>query len=86
MATFWTNAEVELDVNEIYENLSDREILKLVDLFVEEGIVISTNTSKNEKLSLLDEQWKETMLKLISNRHRLSNEDEETIKTISNKL
>ena len=45
MATFWTEAEVELDVNDIYENLSDREILKLVDLFVEEGLVISTNTS-----------------------------------------
>jgi hypothetical protein len=86
MATFWTHAEVELDVNEIYENLSDREILKLVDLFVEEGIVISTNTSKNEKLSLLDEQWKEIILKLMNNRHRLTNEDEETIKTISNKL
>jgi DNA-binding transcriptional regulator YhcF (GntR family) len=86
MATFWTRAEVELDVNEIYENLSDREILKLVDLFVEEGIVVSTNTTKNEKMSLLDEQWKETMLKLINNRHRLSNEDEEIIKTISNKI
>jgi len=86
MATFWTHAEVELDVNEIYENLSDREILKLVDLFVEEGLVISTDTIRKEKMSLMDEQWKETMLKLIGNRHRLSNEDEETIKTISNKL
>ena len=31
MATFWTEAEIDLDVNEIYENLSDREILKLVE-------------------------------------------------------
>ena len=86
MATFWTEAEVELDVNDIYENLSDREILKLVDLFVEEGVVISTNTSKNESMSFLDEEWKKTLLNLMNNRHRLSNEDEETIKTIANKL
>ena len=86
MATFWTEAEVELDVNDIYENLSDREILKLVDLLVDEGVVISTNTGKNENMSFLDEEWKKTLITLMNNRHRLSNEDEETIKTIANKL
>jgi ABC-type histidine transport system ATPase subunit len=86
MATFWVDTEVELDVNDIYENLSDREILKLVDLLVSEGVVISTNTSKNESMSFLDEEWKKTLLNLMNNRHRLSNEDEETIKTIANKL
>jgi ABC-type histidine transport system ATPase subunit len=86
MATFWTEAEVELDVNDIYENLSDREILKLVDLFVEEGLVISTNTSKNESMNFLDQEWKTTLVNLMNNRHRLSNEDEEMIKSISNKL
>jgi hypothetical protein len=86
MATFWVDTEVDLSVNEIYENLSDREILKLVDLLVSEGVVISTNTSKNEKMNFLDEEWKKTLLKLMNNRHQLSNEDEETIKTIANKL
>jgi DNA-binding transcriptional regulator YhcF (GntR family) len=86
MATFWVDAEVDLTVNEIYENLSDRDILKLVDLLVSEGVVISTNTSKNETMSFLDEEWKKTLLNLMNNRHRLSNEDEEIIKTISNKL
>ncbi len=86
MATFWTHAEIDLDVNEIYENLSDREILKLVDLLVDEGVVISTNTGKNESIGFLDEEWKKTLLNLMNNRHRLSNEDEETIKTIANKL
>jgi hypothetical protein len=86
MATFWTEVEVELDVNDIYENLSDREILKLVDLFVEEGLVISTNTSKNESMNFLDQEWKKTLLNLMNNRHRISSEDEEMIKSISNKL
>ena len=86
MATFWTKAEVDLSVDDIYENLSDREVLKLVDLFVEEGLVISTNTSKNESMSFMDEEWKKTLISLMNNRHRLSNEDEETIKTIANKL
>ena len=86
MATFWTNAEIDLDVNEIYENLSDREILKMVDLLSEEGLVVSTNSSKNESLNFLDQEWKQTLLKLMENRYRLSNEDEEIIKTIANKL
>ena len=71
MATFWVDTEVELTVNEIYENLSDRDILKLVDLLVSEGVVISTNTSKNESMSFLDEEWKKTLLNLMNNRHKL---------------
>ena len=86
MATFWTQAEVDLSVDDIYENLSDREVKKLIDLLVSEGVVISTNTSKNESMSFLDEEWKKTLINLMNNRHRLSNEDEEIIKTIANKL
>ena len=86
MATFWTDAEIDLDVNEIYENLSDSEILKMVDLLVEEGLVISTNTIKDENMNFMDEEWKKTLISLMSGRHRLSNEDEEIIKSIANKL
>jgi hypothetical protein len=86
MATFWTQTEVDLSVDDIYENLSDREVKKLIDLLVSEGEVISTNVGKNESMSFLDEEWKNTSLNLMNNRHRLSNEDEEIIKTIANKL
>ncbi len=37
-------------------------------------------------MSFLDEEWKNTLLNLMNNRHRLSNEDEETIKSIAQKL
>jgi len=86
MATFWTHAEIDLSVDEIYENLSDREVKKLVDLLVSEGDVISTNVGKNEGMSFLDEEWKKTLINLMNNRHRLSTEDEEIIKQIANKL
>jgi ribonucleotide reductase beta subunit family protein with ferritin-like domain len=86
MATFWTHAEIDLSVDEIYENLSDREVKKLVDLLVSEGDVISTNVGKNEGMSFLDEEWKKTLINLMNNRHRLSNEDEELIKSIAQKL
>jgi len=86
MATFWTQAEVDLSVDDIYENLSDREVKKLIDLLVSEGEVISTNIGKNESMSFLDEEWKKTLINLMNNRHRLSNEDEELIKTIAQKL
>ena len=86
MATFWTKTEIDLDVNEIYENLSDREILQLVDLLVEENLVISTNTIKSESINFLDDEWRKTLMVLTNNRHRLSNEDEEIVKSIANKL
>lgn len=86
MATFWTKTEIDLDVNEIYENLSDREILQLVDLLVEENLVISTNTIKSESINFLDDGWRKTLMDLMNNRHRLSNEDEDIIKSIANKL
>ena len=86
MATFWTHAEIDLSVDEIYENLSDLEVKKLIDLLVSESEVISTNVGKNESMSFLDEEWKKTLINLMDNRYRLSNEDEETIKTIAQKL
>ena len=86
MARFYTEAEIDLDIEEIYENLSDREVKKLIDLLVSEGEVISTNVGKNESMSFLDEEWKKTLINLMNNRHRLSNEDEELIKTIAQKL
>jgi hypothetical protein len=86
MARFYTEAEIDLDIEEIYENLSDREVSKLIKLLIEEGEVISTNVGKNESMSFLDEEWKKTLINLMGNRHRLSNEDEELIKTIAQKL
>ena len=86
MARFYTEAEIDLDIEEIYENLSDREVSKLIKLLTEEGEVISTNVGKNESMSFLDEEWKKTLLNLMNNRHRLSNEDEELIKSIAQKL
>ena len=86
MATFWTQAEVDLSVDDIYENLSDREVNRLITLLVSEGEVISTNIGKNESINFLDEEWKKTLINLMNNRHRISNEDEELIKTIAQKL
>jgi hypothetical protein len=86
MATFWKETEISLDVNEIYENLSDREIKKLIDFFVKDGFVISKTPYENKSLSLLDKEWETAILTLNENRHRLSKEDEEIIKNISNKL
>ena len=86
MATFWKETEISLEVNEIYDNLSDREIKKLIDFFVEDGFVISKTPYENKSLNLLDKEWETAILTLNENRHRLSKEDEEIIKNISNKL
>lgn len=87
MARFWTEAEVDLSVEDIYENLSDREVNKLIDLLVEEGDVISVRQqTKNDTNNFLDDEWKYALVKLINNRHRLTTEQEEIIHQIASNL
>lgn len=87
MARFWTEAEVDLSVEDIYENLSDRELNKLIDLLVEEGDVISVRQqTKNDTNNFLDDEWKYALVKLINNRHRLTTEQEEIIHQIASNL
>jgi hypothetical protein len=86
MATF----SVDLDIDDILWELSKREKQQLVDKLYDDGFT----PSQIDTLDLMSEgndnpmnvMWKEQILKLLSNRHKLTNEDEEIILKISNKI
>lgn len=81
-----TRISIDVDIDDVLYNLSDREKQKLVDELYDDGFVqtqISTDDSNN---NLLDVMWTESVTKLLNNRHMLTSEDEEIIKKISNKI
>jgi hypothetical protein len=81
-----TRISIDVDIDDVLYNLSDREKQKLVEELYDDGFVqtqISTDDSNN---NLLDVMWTESVTKLLNNRHMLTSEDEEIIKKISNKI
>ena len=78
---------VDIDLDEVYDGLSSSEKNHLVDWLKEDGHIEESETnefpsSENYK----DDDWVETIQKLAKNRHQLTLEEEELIKSISNKL
>jgi hypothetical protein len=81
-----TRISIDVDIDDVLYNLSDREKQKLVEELYDDGFVqtqISTDDSNN---NLLDVMWTESVTKLLNNRHMLTSEDEEINKKISNKI
>jgi hypothetical protein len=78
---------VDIDLGTIYDDLSSSEKDYLVDWLKEDGHIEEPEvnefpSSENYK----DDDWVETIQKLAKNRHQLTLEEEELIKSISNKL
>ena len=78
---------VDIDLDEVYDGLSSSEKNHLVDWLKEDGYIEDPETnefpsSENYK----DDEWVGIIQKLAQNRHQLTLEEEELIKSISNKL
>lgn len=77
---------VDIEPKEFVDNCSDGEIEELVDILIEEGYLDGIPVTSDRHHNLLDEEWVNTIGKLIRSRLLLSNEDEETIKRIASKF
>ena len=81
---------IDIDIDEVYRELSRSERNTLIDYLVEDGLVARLATTNGnvsvQSTSYLDEEWNQVIDKLSgNNRLRLSNEDEEAIRKIANK-
>lgn len=81
---------IDIDIDEVYRELSRSERNTLIDYLVEDGLVAKLATTNGnvsvQSTSYLDEEWNQVIDKLSgNNRLRLSNEDEEAIRKIANK-
>ena len=83
-----TSADVDLDVEEIYDELSSYEINELVDILVEEGYVLKTTSHPKSPNSQNTSEWLFTNMvgKIINNRLRLTKEEELLLQKISDRF
>ena len=78
---------VDIDLDEVYDDLSSSEKNSLVDWLKEDGYIEGPETNDSPPSETYkDGDWVETIQKLAKNRHQLTLEEEELIKSISNKL
>jgi hypothetical protein len=74
---------IDIDPYEYVEECSRRELEELIGILKQGDLWEETKT---DNMNILDMEWNEVIKKLSNSRLKLSNEDEEIIKTIANKL
>ena len=83
------SAEIDIYVDEFWNECSRSEKNELIDLLVEEGHVIRVPNSnlddEKEKPSLMEIEWNDMIDKLSNLRQRISVEEEQTIKALVEK-
>lgn len=83
MPYFYSEAEVDIDVDEFVFACNPREIEKLIKVLKDENHL--DNFTTNDAVSLQQEAFNESLKKLKKSYFQLSNEDIETIQNIAKK-
>ena len=85
MPTFYAE-DIDIDPDDFISACSSEEIQELIDALVEDGYVKKHEVESNDK-NILDHEWDEVIGKIAgTGRLRLTNEEEETIRKIANRL
>lgn len=77
---------VDIEPGEYIDNCSGSEIKELINILVEEGHLNGETVTSDGHHNLLDEEWVKIISKLSKSRLLLSNDEEEIIRNISNRL
>jgi len=77
--------ELEVDVNGFLSSCTKSEIKELIEELQEDGWLVKEKVTKEESMSVMDEEWLTVIQKLHTLRLRLSVEEEQTIKEIVNR-
>lgn len=83
MAYIYADVEVSIDVDDFLDACSKKEKEQLIKSLKQSALWSST---QSENVSVLDSEWNEVIEKLTKSRLQLTNEEEEIIKKIANKL
>jgi len=74
---------IDIDPYDYVEECSKRELQELIGILKQGDLWEET---KVDNMNILDMEWNETIKKLANGRIQLSNEDEDIIRKIANKL
>ena len=78
---------VDIDLEDVYKGLSISARNTLVGWLKEDGYIEDPGTNEfSSSENYKDDEWVGIIQKLAQNRHQLTLEEEELIKSISNKL
>jgi hypothetical protein len=83
---------IDVDLDEVYNEMDRRDKQTMVEWLYDDGILQSHSNPEIRKLVRSDEEspgeyeLRNNLMKLWNGHYRLSNEDEEIIKQIANKL
>lgn len=83
---------IDIDLDEIYDEMDRHDKREMVSWLFDDGVLGSHPNPEIRKLvrgeddSINEKEFKDALEKLWNAYHRLSNEDEELIKQIVNKL
>jgi hypothetical protein len=83
------STEIDIEPWEYISECSNREIDDLIETLIEDGHLSRFNgkvVPKKEGGCVMDIEWDESLTKIRNSKHLLSNEDENTIINIGNKL
>jgi hypothetical protein len=80
-----TYVSVDIDLDDVLNNLSDRDIQYLIKSLKEDGHAIQEEAEIVPK-SIMEIEWDEVCSKLQNSQLRLTAEEEAIIKSIANRL
>lgn len=76
---------IDIDPSEYFDSCSDREKKELIEHLCDEGFIVQNQLEPKNK-SVLDLEWDAVCEKVRTNRLRLSNVEEETIRNVASRL
>lgn len=77
---------IDIDIEDIVWNMSDREKQELVDELYDDGYVPKQMGVSESESNILDITWQNTISKLSKGRLMITPEEEEIISKIANRL
>lgn len=87
MPTFYEQTDFDITVDDFLEECDRREIEEVIDYLEEMGYLKNhSRTEGGSPIGILEEEFQERIQKLSESRHRLTLEEEEIIKKISDRL
>lgn len=88
MPTFYqeVEAEVDVEIDDFLSSCSSKEIKELIDALIEDGhLKHNCQTDSTGKKTYLEEEWDQITDKINQIRLRISQEDEELLRSIVKK-
>jgi hypothetical protein len=77
--------DLNISPSDFVDACSKKEINELIEILIEDGYIDNESISTNN-VTYDDELYGKVLIKLSKSRHRLTNEEEEIIKKIADKL